>query len=237
MTFFKIEYFDPEFFLQTTFLLVVSNFASDICQRALMRAQFNIESPKTRGARIWTSQKIFFFLKIEYFPPELKKSFCDFRRLTHKFQTSKIACWQKSDARFETTGKNGVCRKNSGWKYSILKKVIFFYFHHRRAPRVFRLSVLNYTRIESRWQKFDVKFETASKNVVCRKNSGGKYSTLKKVICAMFRCARAMIFVNCARLRRVGRISMPGPNSQQKVTLGNWNSGVELKYFEKSVFF
>ena len=50
--FFEIEYFDPEFFLQTTFLLVVSNFASDICQHALMRAQFNIESPKTRGARI-----------------------------------------------------------------------------------------------------------------------------------------------------------------------------------------
>ena len=60
------------------------------------------------------------------------------------------------------------------------KNSFFFDFHHRRAPRVFRLSMLNYTRIEAHWQKFDVKFETASKNVVCRKNSGGKYSTLKK---------------------------------------------------------
>ena len=60
------------------------------------------------------------------------------------------------------------------------EKIHFFDFHHRHAPRVFRLSMLNYTRIEAHWQKFDVKFETASKNVVCRKNSGGKYSTLKK---------------------------------------------------------
>ena len=59
-----------------------------------------------------------------------------------------------------------------------------------RAPRVFGLSMLNCARIKARWQISDAKFETTSKNVVCRKNSGSKYSILKKVICAMFKCAR-----------------------------------------------
>ena len=36
MNFFKIEYFHPEFFLQTPFLPVVSNLASDFCQHAIL---------------------------------------------------------------------------------------------------------------------------------------------------------------------------------------------------------